>query len=107
LFDFFGILDLTERPFGTLSTGQQRIVFLIRAFVKDPPLLILDEPFQALDSWTAARAQEWIDDRLAQDRTVLFVTHNEAELPRTITRRLRLADGSVDREDLSTSCSDN
>jgi molybdate transport system ATP-binding protein len=95
LFDHFGIRDLTDRPFGRLSTGQQRIVLLVRALVKDPPLLILDEPFQTLDSDTVTRARSWIDDRLAPDRTVLFVTHNEAELPRTITRRLRLDDGAV------------
>jgi molybdate transport system ATP-binding protein len=90
LFTHFGITDLADRPFARLSTGQQRIVLLVRALVKDPPLLILDEPFQTLDAGTAGRARSWIDDHLAADRTVLFVTHNEAELPRTVTRRLRL-----------------
>jgi molybdate transport system ATP-binding protein len=55
LFAHFGIADLAERPFARLSTGQQRIVLLVRALVKDPPLLILDEPFQTLDAGTAAR----------------------------------------------------
>jgi molybdate transport system ATP-binding protein len=95
LFAHFGIADLGDRSFGRLSTGQQRIVLLVRALVKDPPLLILDEPFQALDADTVARARSRIDDHLAPDRTVLFVTHNEAELPRTVTRRLRLRDGRV------------
>ncbi|HVK10780.1 MAG TPA: ATP-binding cassette domain-containing protein [Gemmataceae bacterium] len=95
LFAFFEIADLADRPFGRLSTGQQRIVLLVRALVKDPPLLILDEPFQVLDARTTERARTWIDDRLAPDRTVLFVTHREQELPRTVTRRLRLRDGRV------------
>jgi len=95
LFAYFQITDLAARPFGRLSSGQQRIVLLIRALVKDPPLLILDEPFQALDAVTAERARTWIDERLSPDRTVLFVTHNESELPRTITRRLRLRQGEV------------
>ena len=95
LFAHFGIAALAARPFGRLSTGQQRIVLLVRALVKDPPLHILDEPFQILDADTVARARSWIDDHLAPDRTVLFVTHNEAELPRTVTRRLRLLDGLV------------
>ena len=95
LFSHFGIADLSGHPFGRLSTGQQRIVLLVRSLVKDPPLLILDEPFQTLDADTAARARTWIDEGLAADRTVLFVTHNEAELPRTVTRRLRLREGTV------------
>lgn len=95
LFAFFGVTDLADRPFPQLSTGQQRIILLIRSLVKDPPLLILDEPFQTLDSATTDRARAWIDQRLAKDRTVLFVTHNEAELPATATRRLRLAGGAV------------
>jgi molybdate transport system ATP-binding protein len=95
LFGYFGVTDLADRPFGRLSSGQQRVVLLIRALVKDPTLLILDEPFQVLDATTQQRARAWIDDRLAADRTVLFVTHNEAELPRSVTRRLRLHDGAV------------
>jgi molybdate transport system ATP-binding protein len=95
LFAHFGIAELADRPFGRLSTGQQRIVLLVRALVKDPPLLILDEPFQTLDGGTAENARSWIDDHLGPDRTVLFVTHNEAELPRTVNQRLRLRDGQV------------
>jgi molybdate transport system ATP-binding protein len=98
LFDYFGVTELAGRRFAQLSTGQQRIVLLIRALVKDPPLLILDEPFQVLDEPTAAKARRWIDDRLAPDRTVLFVTHNEPELPRTVTRRLRLREGVLVEE---------
>jgi molybdate transport system ATP-binding protein len=94
LFNYFGIAELADRPFARLSTGQQRIVLLIRSLVKDPPLLILDEPFQALDAATVERARSWID-HLPADRTVLFVTHNEAELPRTVTERLRLREGAV------------
>jgi len=95
LFNYFHVSDLAARLFGRLSTGQQRIVLLIRALIKDPPLLVLDEPFQALDASTTERARDWIDHRLSADRTVLFVTHNEAELPRTVTRRLRLSHGAV------------
>ena len=95
LFAYFGIADLADRPFARLSTGQQRIVLLVRSLVKDPPLLILDEPFQTLDATTVERARSWIDEHLVSDRTVLFVTHKEEELPRTVTGRLRLRDGAV------------
>lgn len=70
-------------------------MLLVRSLVKNPLLLILDEPFQTLDAATITRAREWIDDRIAPDRTVIFVTHNEAELPRSVTRRLQLLGGMV------------
>src|SRR5262249_11270896 len=57
----FGIPQLADRPFASLSTGQQRLVLLVRALVKRPPLLVLDEPFQGLDDGAIARARGWLD----------------------------------------------
>lgn len=93
LFAYFGVSELKDRYFARLSAGQQRIVLLIRALVKSPPLLVLDEPFQVLDSTIAQRARNWIDDEVSSDTTVLFVTHNEAELPRSIDRCLQFEAG--------------
>ncbi|MBP6055206.1 MAG: ATP-binding cassette domain-containing protein, partial [Cytophagaceae bacterium] len=47
--DLFGLGYLAERSFHTLSTGEQKMILIARAFVKNPPLLILDEPCQGLD----------------------------------------------------------
>jgi len=63
-----------------LSGGQQRRVALARAFVNDPALLLLDEPFQSLDAPTAQHLRElllalW----LRQRPTILFVTHDLRE----------------------------
>jgi molybdate transport system ATP-binding protein len=95
LFDHFDIARLAGRPFARLSTGEQRLVLLIRALVKAPPLLILDEPFQALDAAAIERGREWLDRRLRAYQTLLFVTHEPSELPRTVDRRLRLEGGRV------------
>jgi molybdate transport system ATP-binding protein len=95
LFAEFDILHLADRPFARLSTGEQRLVLLVRALVKQPPLLILDEPFQGLDDDRISRARRWLDDRLTPEQTLLFVTHYEAELPESINRRLRLDGGTV------------
>ena len=45
----FGIEHLKDRLFLTLSSGEQRLALLARAFVKDPDLIILDEPLHGLD----------------------------------------------------------
>jgi len=95
LFEYFAIEPLLDRPFGRLSTGEQRLVLLIRALVKSPPLLILDEPFQGLDARQIDLARRWLDERLRPDQTLLFVTHYPQELPRTVTRTLRLEAGQV------------
>jgi molybdate transport system ATP-binding protein len=79
-----------ERPFLRLSSGEQRLVLLVRALVKAPPLLILDEPFQALDPATMIRARDWLDRHLAPTQTLLFVTHLEEELPASLTHCLDL-----------------
>jgi molybdate transport system ATP-binding protein len=95
LFGEFGIAPLLNRPFAHLSTGEQRLVLLVRALVKDPPLLVLDEPFQALDAATIRLARDYIDTRLRPEQTLLFVTHYADEIPRTVNRCLRLREGRV------------
>jgi molybdate transport system ATP-binding protein len=95
LFEEFGIAALAERPFRALSTGEQRLVLVARALVKDPPLLILDEPFQGLDGRLIGRLRDWLDARLRPDQTLLFVSHHAEEIPRTVNRRLCLDEGRV------------
>lgn len=53
--DIFGIAALKDRPFLQLSSGEQRLALLARAFVKDPELLILDEPLHGLDTYNRRR----------------------------------------------------
>lgn len=95
LFAAFGLAGLADRPFRQLSTGEQRLVLLARALVKRPPLVILDEPFQGLDRATADRLRDWLDRHLSPAQTLLFVSHHEEEIPRSVTRRLRLAGGRI------------
>jgi NitT/TauT family transport system ATP-binding protein len=75
-----GLGDLADRYPRQLSGGQQSRVALARALVLAPPLLLLDEPFAALDAITRAELQ---DDLLRtcrqQGTTVLFVTHDIQE----------------------------
>ena len=87
----FGIEDLSERPYLRLSSGEQRLCLLARAFVKDPELLILDEPMHGLDLPHCARVKDIIDTFVQRPhKTLVMVTHYESELPSCITRRLDL-----------------
>jgi len=90
LFDEFRLTPLAEKRFSRLSTGEQRQVLLVRALVKSPPLLILDEPFQGLDAVAIERAKTWLNENLTKDQTLIFVTHYAEEIPSCVTRTFRL-----------------
>ncbi len=89
--DMFGIAHLRDRDFLTLSSGEQRLCLLARAFVKDPQLLILDEPLHGLDARNGQLVKEIIDTFCQRPgKTLIMVSHYEEELPTCITHRLHL-----------------
>lgn len=89
--DLFGMAHLHDRPFLQLSGGEQRLVLLARAFVKDPELLILDEPLHGLDTYHRRRVKSIIEAFCTRrGKTLIMVTHYQEELPDVITHRLEL-----------------
>ena len=87
----FGIEELADRSFLQLSSGEQRMALVTRAFVKDPDLLILDEPMHGLDLQRLKLVRTIIDDYCQNlHKTLIMVTHYEEELPHCIDHRLRL-----------------
>ena len=89
--DVFGIGDLADKPFLRLSSGEQRLVLLARAFVKDPQLLILDEPLHGLDLWNRRLTNDIIETFCQRKgKTLIMVTHYQEELPNIITNNLFL-----------------
>lgn len=87
----FGIEKLADRPYLKISSGEQRLCLLARAFVKDPELLILDEPFHGLDMKQSQIARQIIDTfMLRPHKTLIMVTHYLSELPECIDRHLHL-----------------
>jgi molybdate transport system ATP-binding protein len=72
-----------------LSTGEQKMILIARAFVKNPPLLILDEPCQGLDSARVQLLKEVIDDLAASsDMTLIFVSHYEEDIPSCVNKTM-------------------
>lgn len=75
-----------------LSDGWQRMVLLARAFVKNPPLLILDEPFHGLDNKNRTLAAEIIESWCRQpEKSLIMVSHYKEDFPQSITHTLNLS----------------
>ena len=80
----------------TLSGGEAQRVALARALVRDPQLLLLDEPFAALDALTRLRMQQLIGDLCARHQpATLLVTHDVEEAILLADRILVLRDGRI------------
>lgn len=93
-----GISYLRSKPLFELSTGEQRAVLLVRALVKNPPLLILDEPCQGLDpEWTKAFVNLINEVCKRAEKTLVFVTHYDNDRPACIDRFLHLQQGRIER----------
>ena len=96
LLNLLQLHEFREKRFAQLSTGQQRWVLLGRALVKNPPLLILDEPSQGLDAGHAAQFRDLVDELCQRSqRTLLYVSHYAQEIPRCVTKTLRLDSGRM------------
>jgi molybdate transport system ATP-binding protein len=90
LIRFSGLDAETEKPFRYFSTGEQRLLLFLRALIKAPPVLLLDEPFQGLDSSTIERCRRLLDVVLTPDQTLIFISHFRKEVPDTVTLELSL-----------------
>ena len=87
----FGIGELKDSSFLQLSSGEQRLVLLARAFVKEPDLLILDEPLHGLDTSNRKLVKEIIDTYARKEgKTMIMVSHYPEEFPSCITHSLHL-----------------
>lgn len=80
--DYLRIAHLADRPFRTMSAGEQRLLLIARTLIKTPPLLILDEPLHGLDQ-ACKRAIRLTIDRLSRARlfSLIYVTHRIEEAP--------------------------
>jgi spermidine/putrescine transport system ATP-binding protein len=90
--------DLAERGVGALSGGQQQRVAVARALVMEPPVLLLDEPFAALD----LKLRQSMQDELARIHrevggTFMFVTHDQGEALALASRIAVMNEGRIEQ----------
>ena len=93
--DFFGVADLAERRLGQLSAGQTRRLFLARAMVGEPRLLLLDEPFSGLDGSSRRMAMQAVSAAARAGVTVLAAVHCRGDIIPEIDTVLRIASGRI------------
>jgi ABC-type nitrate/sulfonate/bicarbonate transport system ATPase subunit len=99
LFERLGLAGAELLPPAKLSGGMRQRVAFLRTLLTGKELLLLDEPFGALDAITRAELQEWLVTALdAEPRTVLLVTHDVEEALLVCARVLVLAAGRVAAE---------
>ena len=91
-----GIEHLSKRRASQLSGGEAQRVSLARALVLEPELMLLDEPFVALDPPTRAKLLEDLSDLLSEvHKTAVFVTHNLNEAAKVSHRIAVIVDGML------------
>ena len=94
----FGLSELADRLPSQLSGGQQQRVALARMLVSEPRILLLDEPFSALDSHLRFRMEQEVRELIRQfRRTVLLVSHNRDEVYRMADSVAIVNGGRVER----------
>ncbi|MNL63590.1 putative ABC transporter ATP-binding protein YlmA [compost metagenome] len=78
-----------------LPLGKQRLALLARTIVKNPELLILDEPCQGLDQQQTKHFNRLVDELCKNGTTLIYVGHFEAQVPECIEKRILLENGEV------------
>ncbi|WP_394825439.1 ABC transporter ATP-binding protein [Pendulispora albinea] len=90
-----GAAELSQKPIGAMSSGEQRRCLLGRALVHNPRILVLDEPTASLDMKAKFEFIALIRKLVHEQRTLVLVTHHVDEIPPEITRVVLLRKGHV------------
>lgn len=94
---YLGFEKFKDKYLYELSPGQQRLAFLARAFIKNPPLLILDEPCQGLDQLQKREVLNLIDFACMDiNKTLIYVSHYDEEKPRSLSKTITLKGGVIE-----------
>ena len=87
--ELLGLHDREKIPFSSLTFGEQRLILIVRAMVKLPPILLLDEPCIGLDNNARTQVMALVDHIAANSRThILYVAHDDADRLACLNRSL-------------------
>jgi len=92
---YFGFTENKNELLSSLPLGKQRLVLLARTIIKNPELLILDEPCQGLDQQQTIHFNQLVDELCSNGMTLIYVGHFESQLPACIEKRILLEKGEV------------
>ena len=98
--DAVGLTSFLSRLPNSLSGGQKQRVALARCLLRDKPILLLDEPFSALDPKLRMDMLNLIDELChSKNLTLLLVTHQPSELMGKVDRMLRIENGRISQQE--------
>jgi thiamine transport system ATP-binding protein len=93
-----GLSDLAQQQASTLSGGQKQRVALARTLLRDKPVLLLDEPFSALDDETRTTTRELVQSLTRRQKwATVLVTHHADDIAAIADRVYRLEGGRLER----------
>ena len=93
--DRTGLTDISDQPLYECSSGQLQRCFFARAIAQDAPLLLLDEPFSAIDQTTESRLIDIIRDWRDEGRSILIILHDLSAVMNVTDHCLLLGNGSA------------
>lgn len=95
LLQFLELQDVKNELLSTQPLGKQRLALLGRTIIKNPQLLVLDEPCQGLDQQQTLYFNKLVDEISKNGVTIIYVGHFETQLPRCLNHKLILKKGQV------------
>jgi ABC-2 type transport system ATP-binding protein len=93
--DFFNLGDYAKRPLEHLSKGNQQKIQIAQAFLNDPDILILDEPFSGLDPVNAQVFKNAVADFVKRGKLVIFSSHQMGYVEEVCDDVTLIHDGSI------------
>jgi putative ABC transport system ATP-binding protein len=89
-------VDLLNAPVAQLSTGERQRLSLVRSLLRNPPVLLLDEPTGPLDEDSVERVEALLRERMASGTSILLVTHDSNQAARLGHQHYRMQAGRLE-----------